>query len=256
MGLLDSIIGGNNSAPSAAPAPALDPQYVDAIKGFEGYRDTPYWDYKQYTSGYGTKAAAPDEKIDQATAEQRLQAELGKAAAHVDSVNPNLPPGPRAALISLTYNAGPGWANSGLGDLVRSGDLQGAQSRLLEYNKAGGKVNEGLTARRQQEASWFGQPQPAQASPVSPPMALPQVAAQQPLRIAPTAPPIFPPAAPQPQQQAQAEPAPSYWQQFPADQAQTAPPMFSLMQPRRPQVDISKLRQALGNGGLFFRGRA
>lgn len=94
----------------------------------------------------------------------------------------------------------------------------------------------------------------AQASPASPPTALPQVAAQQPLRIAPTAPPMFPPAVPQ--QQAQQEPAPSYWQQFPADQAQAAPPMFSLMQPRRPQVDISKLRQALGNGGLFFRGRA
>jgi len=166
---------------------ALDPQYLDAIKGFEGYAAQPAWDYKQNSSGYGTRAQAGDENIppDQLKAvhEQRYQAEIEKAAAHVDSVNPNLPAGARAALVSLTYNAGPGWSQSGLGELVKAGDLQGAATRLLEYNKAGGEVNPGLVARRQKEAAWFNQqPQPAPASP-----AAPAIAPAAPMNIAPPA---------------------------------------------------------------------
>src|SRR6185503_2990499 len=131
---------------------ALDPVYIDAIKGSEGYSPSASWDYKQNSSGYGTKALLGDENIppDQLRAvhEQRFQEGIARAAEHVDSVNPNLPAGARAALISLTYNAGPGWAQSGLGELVRKGDLQGAQERFLQYNKAGGEVNLGLVARR------------------------------------------------------------------------------------------------------------
>src|SRR5438045_1145085 len=119
----------------------IDPQYLDAIKATEGYAPSASWDYKQYSSGYGTKAQAGDENIppDQLKAvyEQRFQDEIKRASDHVDSVNPNLPPGVRAALTSLTYNAGPGWSQSGLGDLIRAGDLQGAAGKFLEYNKAG-----------------------------------------------------------------------------------------------------------------------
>lgn len=178
----------------------LDPAYVDAIKGFEGYRDTPYWDYKQYTSGYGTKAASPDEKIDPATADQRLNTALDAAGQAVDAVNPNLPPGARAALVSLTYNAGPGWTQSGLGDLVRNGDLQGAQAKLLEYNKAGGQVNPGLVSRRQQEASWFDSP-PTSRAPLSiaPPSSQASAAPAPQQRQGRSAPFSFAPSAPEPQ---------------------------------------------------------
>ena len=129
---------------------ALDPQYLDAIKGFEGYSPNASWDYKQYSSGYGTKAR-PGEAIDQAEAEKRFAAAIDQAAAHVDSVNPNLPPGVRAALTSLTYNAGPGWAQSGLGAAVKAGNLEAAKGIFPQYNKAGGEVNKGLVARRGKE---------------------------------------------------------------------------------------------------------
>src|SRR5258706_133976 len=108
----------------------FDPSFLDAIKGFEGYSEKPQWDFKQWTSGYGTRASGPDEAIDKATAEQRLTDELAKAAGHVDSMGVNMPQGARNALISLTYNAGPGWMKAGLGDLVRSGDWNGAAQRL------------------------------------------------------------------------------------------------------------------------------
>jgi len=199
---------------------ALDQSLIDAIKGFEGYSAAPAWDYKQSSSGFGTKAQPGDENIpsDQLKAihEQRLQDEVTKAAAAVDSFAPDLPPGVRAALTSLTYNAGPGWQQSGLGQAIKSGDYDKAQSIFLQYNKAGGEVNPGLVARRQKEAAWFGgqpapQPQTAQTSPASPPGA--------PLALPSAQPPILPQAAqaaPQPPQQA-ASATPSYFAQIPAE---------------------------------------
>lgn len=214
---------------------ALDPEYLDAIKQSEGYAPTASWDYKQYSSGYGTKAQPGDENIPadqrQAVYEQRFQDEVSKAAAHVDSVNPNLPSGVKAALTSLTYNAGPSWSQSGLGDLVRAGDIEGAKARFLQYNHAGGAVDPGLTARRGREAAWFaGGPQPQHAASAAPANAPPG----SPLNLAPQAPPIF---AVQPQatpQQQAAEPIPQY------EQPQ-APPIFAA---KRPQVDLTKLKAA------------
>jgi lysozyme len=104
----------------------LDQPYLDAIRGFEGYSPDAKWDFKQNSSGYGTKAQPGDENIpaDQRKAvfEQRFSDEVGKASPSVDAFAPNLPPGARAALTSLTYNAGPGWQNSGLGEAVKAGD--------------------------------------------------------------------------------------------------------------------------------------
>jgi len=224
----------------------LDPQYIDAIKGSEGYTPQAQWDYKQSSSGYGTKAQPGDENIppDQLKAvhEQRFSDEVGKAAAAVDSFAPNLPPGVRAALTSLTYNAGPGWQQSGLGQAVKSGDFDKAQQIFLQYNKAGGEVNPGLVARRQREAQWFGgnpqaTPQTAQASPAAAPSA--------PLAITPQLPsaPVF---APPPQQPAQDAPMPAF-AQIPDVQA---PPIFYA--PRKP-VALSALKSAF-RAPVFPRG--
>ena len=102
---------------------SLDPLYLDAIKGFEGYSDTPYWDNKQYSSGYGT-VAQPGETPTKAEHEARFASEVDKAAKYVDSVAPDAPPGVKAALTSLTYNAGTTWADSGLGQQYGLGIMQ------------------------------------------------------------------------------------------------------------------------------------
>ena len=138
-----------------APAAGVPGGLADAVKRFEGYRDKAYWDVKQHSIGYGTRATSPDETIDRATAETRLNDELGKAASIVDSVNPNLPAGVKAALTSLTFNAGDAWTKSELGDRVRFGDLAGAKERFMLYNKSDGVTNLGLVSRRAEEASWF-----------------------------------------------------------------------------------------------------
>lgn len=148
-------------------ADSLDQNYLDAIKGMEGFTPRATWDYAQHSNGYGTRAAYPGEVIDRDTADSRFQDEIYKASQSVDKAFPNLPAGHRAALTSLTYNAGPGWINGGLGDAIRSGDWDRARSTFLQYNRAGGQTLPGLVSRRQQEASWFNgetpQPQPAMA---------------------------------------------------------------------------------------------
>ena len=245
----------------------LDSQYIDAIKATEGYTPQATWDYKQYSSGYGTKAQPGDETIPQdqlkQVYEQRFQDEIAKAAAHVDSFAPNLPPGVRAALTSLTFNAGPGWSQSGLGEAVKSGDWDKAREIFLQYNKAGGKVDNGLVARRGREAAWFDQGLPAptgniaQAPAAGPPQ---QAGGLMPAANvgglgAPQAPmglmqaPTFP--APQAQQQAaQPQQAGDIFSQMPANQIQHAQIQYA--KPR--QVDLTRLRAALAQPPIFSRG--
>lgn len=138
----------------------VSPDLVDRLKHLEGYSAKPYADFKQTSSGFGTKAQPGDENIppDQLRAihEQRLNTELGRAANIVDTFAPGLPKGTRDALISITYNAGSAWTSSGLGSKIRSGDLEGAKSNFASYNQAGGEVNDGLVKRRAEELSWWG----------------------------------------------------------------------------------------------------
>ena len=135
----------------------VEPSYLDAIKQFEGYTAKARWDYAQNSNGYGTRARFAGEVIDQAEAERRFSDEIKKATDFVDKFAPGLDDGSRAALTSLTYNAGTAWTKSGLGQAVASGDLDTARSLFLQYNKAGGNVLDGLVQRRLQEVEWFGQ---------------------------------------------------------------------------------------------------
>lgn len=128
---------------------------LDAIKRFEGFSGKPYQDYGQYASGFGTRARPGEGPIDRNTAEERLKEELAPAAKFVDLQVPNLPPGVRDAMISLTYNTGGKWADSGLGKALKTGDYDTAKQLFAQYNKAGGQPLEGLTKRRAEELSWF-----------------------------------------------------------------------------------------------------
>ena len=139
--------------------------YVDEIKRLEGFTPKAAWDYKQHSNGYGTRARFPGEVIDKAEAERRLDDEVAKAAAIVDKFKPDLDPGTRAALISLTFNAGGSWTNAGLGAAIEAGDLPKARELLKQYNKAGGETLPGLVSRRNREASWIGRMDGAEPGP-------------------------------------------------------------------------------------------
>ena len=94
--------------------------------------------------------------IDRREAERRFNVELANAAALVDRFAPGLDDGTRAALTSLTFNAGTKWMRSGLGAAVREGDLDQARQIFVQYTKAGGVDLPGLTTRRLEEVTWFG----------------------------------------------------------------------------------------------------
>ena len=132
--------------------------YLDAIRTFEGFAPQAVWDYAQLTNGYGTRARHPGEVIDRAEADRRFQAAVADARTVVEHHAPFLDEGTKAALTSLTYNAGDAWVHSGLGDAVLRGDLDEVRAIFQEYNKAGGGVAPGLVSRRAAEAQWIGNP--------------------------------------------------------------------------------------------------
>lgn len=137
---------------------AVDQGLVDFIKKEEVFQPKAYWDYKQYSIGYGTKATSATEVISQADAETRLREEISKADKLVTDFAPNLPKGIHQALLDLTYNAGSGWEHGSLGAAVKAQKWDTAKADILQYNHAGGQVNAGLTARREAEIKWFDNP--------------------------------------------------------------------------------------------------
>lgn len=147
-----------NKAGRRPQIPAMHSFYLDAIRNFEGFTPRATWDYAQHTNGYGTRARYAGEVISRTEAERRFQAEVSSARSIVEKAAPHVDEGTKAALTSLTYNAGTAWIDSGLGDAVRRGDLDAARDIFQKYNKAGGEVLPGLVNRRTQEAMWIGNP--------------------------------------------------------------------------------------------------
>ena len=134
----------------------INPTYLTAIKGFEGFTPQAKWDYAQYSNGYGTVARHPGEVISVAEAEKRFKSEIGKSLEIVERFAPQLDDGTKAALTSLTYNAGTAWMKAGLGSAIRSGDLDRAREIFVKYVKAGNEVLPGLVKRREAEVEWIG----------------------------------------------------------------------------------------------------
>jgi lysozyme len=130
--------------------------YLERIKSFEGFTPVAKPDYAQHSNGFGTKALYPGERIDRGEAERRFTQEIARARTFVERHVPNLDTGTKAALTSLTFNAGTKWASSGLGEAARRGDLDAVRERFVQYTKAGGKDMPGLVTRRLAEVTWIG----------------------------------------------------------------------------------------------------
>lgn len=144
---------------STQPVDIVDQGLVNFIKKQEGFQPKAYWDYKQYSIGYGTKATSATEVITEAEAEARLTVEIDKAYKLVKPIVPTgAPIGVTQALVDLTYNAGSGWETQSLGAAVKAAKWDTVKADILQYNHAGGQVNAGLTARREAEVSWFDNP--------------------------------------------------------------------------------------------------
>ena len=129
------------------------------IKHFEGLELNAYQCAAGvWTIGYGhTKGVQQGMVISEETADEMLVEELKEYENYInDMVNCPLSQNQFDALVSWVYNLGP--ANlqaSTLLKVLNAGDYAGVPAQIKRWNKAGGKVLEGLTRRRQAESVLF-----------------------------------------------------------------------------------------------------
>lgn len=137
---------------------------IDLIKQFEGCKLTAYQDsVGVWTIGYGWtqpvdgKPIRAGMTIKQETAERLLKTGLVSYESDVSRlVKVGLTQGQFDALVSFTYNLGArSLSTSTLLRKLNSGDYAGAADEFLRWNKAGGKVLNGLTRRREAERALF-----------------------------------------------------------------------------------------------------
>ena len=132
------------------------------VAGLEGLRTKPYVDRvgtgQPETWCYGeTKAddtPPPYSKVfTKAECLALLGASLPKYDAAVRScVHVPLPPHREAALVSFTYNLGPGaFCHSNVARRLNAGDVSGGCAAMLAYDHARGRRLPGLTRRRHTE---------------------------------------------------------------------------------------------------------
>jgi len=129
------------------------------IKKFEGLELEAYkCAAGVWTIGYGhTKDVNEGDVWSEAHAEHMLEVELEEFEEYInDYVTVNLSQNQFDALVSWVYNLGP--ANlkaSTMLKVLNSGDYEGVPAQIKRWNKAGGKVLQGLIRRREAEALLF-----------------------------------------------------------------------------------------------------
>jgi lysozyme len=146
--------------------------YWTAVKNLivklEGFSPKPYWDYKQWTWGYGTRVPGSSySESDRPIAETNKVAAIAELVQDLSQrqkelqplIKPELTSGQWAAFLSFAFNAGTAAAKK-LIPLINKGDSAAVVSKMKEYNKVreNGKlvVSAGLVKRREAEtASWL-----------------------------------------------------------------------------------------------------
>jgi GH24 family phage-related lysozyme (muramidase) len=132
---------------------------LSLIKKFEGCELKAYQDSVDvWTIGYGhTKGVEDGQEITQEEAEEMLASELDEYEGYInDLVECDLEQHQFDALVAWVYNLGPtNLRSSTLLKRLNSNDLDDVPNQIKRWNKAGGKVLNGLVRRREAEALLF-----------------------------------------------------------------------------------------------------
>jgi lysozyme len=139
---------------------------VTLVNGAEGYRSVAYLDVLAkpavWTIGYGTtriagKPVRQGMTCSAVAAHVWAMRDMQSACDHVlGAVKVAMTDGQLAAMISFTYNLGPGgFDRSSVLEALNRGFYAVAANRLLEYDEAGGVVYRGLETRRGRERNLF-----------------------------------------------------------------------------------------------------
>ena len=137
---------------------------LELIKNFEGCRLTAYKPVsteKYWTIGWGHYGADVTEgmKITQAKADELLLQDVASSVASVNNpsycpITTELNQNQFDALVSFTFNCGAG----NLKTLCKNRTAAQIAAKIPAYNKAGGKVLNGLVRRRDAEVALFNTP--------------------------------------------------------------------------------------------------
>lgn len=143
---------------------------AELIAKNEGFRSKPYWDPHghRWTIGYGFTSinghpvTAFTPPMSELHARTILEANINTLSGDVAAdVQVPLTDGQAAALIDLTYNAGPhALDHSLLLEKLNHGDYAGACTQFATWCAAGGRKLIQLVRRRAQEAAMFREPAP------------------------------------------------------------------------------------------------
>ena len=132
---------------------------LSLIKKFEGLELEAYkCAAGVWTLGYGHTAGVQEGDVwSEEQANEQLKIDMHVYAGYInDHVTCPLSQNQFDALVSWVYNLGP--ANlkaSTMLKVLNSGDYEGVPAQIKRWNKAGGKVLEGLIRRREAEALLF-----------------------------------------------------------------------------------------------------
>jgi lysozyme len=126
------------------------------IKPLEGFAAKAYWDYKQYSYGYGTKAPNATATIDEKTASSMLMSLLAEDERQIRKLlKVEVTEGQMIALLSFNYNLGLGNTKK-ITDRMNKGMNKTLVAAAINlYINAGGKPHAGLVKRRLKEAALF-----------------------------------------------------------------------------------------------------
>lgn len=150
--------------PGMAKASVSSSAFTSVLQSFipsvEGFLAKPIWDYKQWSWGYGTAAGFdPNKKpTGTITREKAWQEALKVITDHYNQLSPlltkTLNPNQWAALLSFSYNAGPGNAKKII-QTINTGTTADVVTRMKKYVVAGDQTNAGLVTRRKKETDLY-----------------------------------------------------------------------------------------------------
>ena len=144
---------------------------IDYIKSVEGFSKYPYYDYGQYTVGYGTKCPSDkyndykkvgitDEEAEELLKEHLIYTEDQIKKYVVGQYGVELTQNQFDALVSFSFNVGTSWMYPNSVNKIKNALRNNATDEeflyaLTLYCNAGGQILPGLVTRRQNEANMF-----------------------------------------------------------------------------------------------------
>lgn len=146
--ILSKILKGSNVINKAA----------NLIAGLERFVSKPYWDFKQWSWGYGTKVpdsannpnTVPNKTITRSEANRLMEYHIANDYLILKPlVKKTLNANQWTALLSFSYNLGSGTAKN-IVSAINTG-ASNLESKWKSYIYAGGSVNSGLISRRNTE---------------------------------------------------------------------------------------------------------